>query len=171
VIVNEQPNRKLVRESDFRRYPIIGRDRVGFAPPYIAWKEPWAKEFFPGKIHSQDKDDFTYRMNQTLLFVARQDRHHGVIKLILWAENEPSFKNFLFQDDTGEWREGTREIVWPLEPALNRVRVRTRTNSGWLTHPSECHIFYKPAWWGIVSLPPASSRIPTYKPESDLSKP
>lgn len=164
VVINNGPVRRLAHETDFRRYPIVGRDRLSFTPTFLSWRGAPAKEFFPGKVQSQDSDDFAYRMNQTLIFVARQDKDLGVVKLILWAENEPSFKEFQFEDIDGSWKVCEREIVWPLEPGINRFRVRTRTTFGWLTYPSECDVFYKPAWWGIRPLQPAASRVPSYGP-------
>src|SRR5581483_942272 len=97
--------------------------------------------------HSEDRDDFSYRMNQNFIFVARRNPDRGMAKLILWPENTPGFQEFLFRINGGEWKEApSKEVFWALEPGHNEIEVRARTDGGWLTRISRCDIFYKPAW-------------------------
>lgn len=152
IIVDDQPRRQLRLEKDFHRYPIVGRNRITIASPYIAWKDSRAKEYFEDMPMSDDEDEFTYRMNQSFVFVARRNLKHGLAKLILWSENTPDFKEFLYRINGGEWKTSdSKEIFWALDPGRNEIQVRARTEAGWLTKISRCSIFYKPAWWGLLS--------------------
>ncbi len=161
--VNLKGPHKLVRESDYRKYPRIGQDKVGFTSNYIAWKQPGAGEQFKGMLQSDDHDDFNYRMNQSMIFVARTDAARGYAKIILWPENSPNFKEFEIdlQDGTG-WRPiPTKELLWAMRPGINKVHVRVKTEFGWVGPESRCEILFKPAWWGI--RPPSGPEVPSMK--------
>ena len=70
--------RVLVREPDYHRYPLIGRDSVGFSIPELGWKEPYAKEWLPGRFLSDDPQDFRYPFNQAFVFLA------GLVIFVGW---------------------------------------------------------------------------------------
>ena len=173
VHVNSTDLLKLVRLDYYHHYPMIGRDVIGFSSSYVAWKQPDAKEQFKDMLLSQDRDDFAYRMNQTIIFVARKDPSRGVAKLaILWPENSPSFKEFEVDlDDGGGWR------TMASERCVHGRSIRAKTrwpfasaprSAGW-GKPAECRLFFKPAWWGNPPRRPPPSFPPPRRIVSHFS--
>lgn len=146
VKVNHGPMFKLRHLEDYRQYPLIGRDDLALASPYLAWQDKSAVENFPDKPKSGDPDDFGYFFNQTMIFVSRRYPSDGRVKLQLEAENSPTFKGFQINLNGAGWQSiDVHKLSWPLKTGMNRLRVRIETNSGWLCTPSEMTIFYKPA--------------------------
>lgn len=145
VKVNHGPMFKLRHLEDYHQYPLIGRDDLALASPYLAWQDKIAAENFTDKPKSGDPDDFGYRFNQTMIFVARRYPNDGRVKLQLYAENSPTFKRFQINADNRGWQSiDMKKISWPLKPGLHRLSARVETASGWLCPPSQLTVFYKP---------------------------
>jgi hypothetical protein len=137
----------LVHESDYRRYPLVGRDQVTVISSFLGWNEPGASERFTDRPLSDDEDDFRYRMNQTMMHVGRVDAIHGRLKIALEAEGAPSFQAFWINVGPPGWMkiEGNR-LLWNLTPGRNRLLTRIETKGGWKGPVSELEAYYKPAY-------------------------
>lgn len=145
VPLNNGPLHKLRHLDDYHQYPLIGRDDLALASPYLAWQDKSAAENFPDKPKSGDPDDFGYFFNQTMIFVSRRYPTEGRVKLQLFAENSPTLKGFQIKLDGANWQSiDVHKLSWPLKPGMNRLSARVETLSGWLCPPSEMTIFYKP---------------------------
>jgi hypothetical protein len=145
-------HRVLGHESDYHRYPLIGRDSVGFSTPELAWKGQYAKEWLPGRPLSDDPHDFSYPFNQAFIFIAKRVSQKGFVKVALFPENSPTFGKFLCCMDEMKWEPlDSNEFFWHLKPGLNHCSVRIVTRFGWLGHPSSLTVFYKP---DLMASPP-----------------
>jgi hypothetical protein len=146
VIVDNGAPRKLTLNPDYRKYPYISRDSVGFTDPALAWKEKKATEFFSGKDYTNDQDNFRYVENQTIIFYSGS--HNGIAKIKLISENSETFKLFLISIDGTDWREANTSVIpWQLSPGLNKLSARVLTKFGWQGHISSVELFYKPGWF------------------------
>lgn len=151
--------RLLKHEADYHRYPLFGRDKFEYMLPELTPKISGAKEEFTGRQKSDDRENFSYRFNQALLFIVKRKATEGLVKVILHPENSPTFENFLLRTDQSNWEAlNSSEFFWRLKPGLNHLSVRIRTRFGWLGPVSSATVFYKPNLFALPhSSPPASS--------------
>jgi hypothetical protein len=147
--INEGQKRSLVHEADFRRYPLIGRDRLSIESPYLAWQIPDATEFFNNKPMTEDPDNFRYRLNQTIILPARRYPATGTMKLVLLSEDPGNgVPAFSFTFDNWQWQKATgNTIAWKLQPGTNTIQARIQTPFGWQGPISSIEVFYKPRWF------------------------
>lgn len=142
----------LRHQADYHQYPYVGRDDLGIGSVFLSWKNPHAKEFMEGRPKSDDPDDFRYHLNQTLIFRARRNPDKGNMKLVLLAEGSPTFDKYQIKINDADWQTiGTREVLWMLRPGMNTLSARIQTQFGWLGPVSSMTVFYKPAWWPLLS--------------------
>lgn len=134
---------KLVLQSDYKSYPYVGRDSIGFGTEFLAWKEDDATEYFDGKRHSDDPDDFRDVRNQTMIYFAKNKNNFTKIKL--HAENAPYFAGYLVSINNSPWQIAEKDIVlWTLKPGMNQISAKIKTRFGWEGKESYLKIFFKP---------------------------
>lgn len=134
---------KLVLQSDYKLYPYVGRDSIGFRTEFLAWKEDDATEYFDGKRHTDDPDDFRDVRNQTMIYFAKKSGN--IAKIRLYAENAPYFAGFLVSiDDSPSRLIEVNTVLWPLRPGINKISARIKTKFGWEGKESYLKIFFKP---------------------------
>jgi len=158
VVIQNGRKRVLAPESDYRRYPIVGKDKVGYGNYCLAWREGGEGASDPGRPSSAEFDDFRQARNQTVLFVADANEERGRLKLRLFTETAPEFAAFVGGPEGQAPAELTPHVVWSLRPGFNAFTARVKTAAGWLGPESRIRIFYKPSWLGNVSYRLASLR-------------
>ncbi len=137
--------RRIKLAGNYRSYPLVGRDRLYVKDVFLAYRTEGG-EIFEDRPYTYDADDFRRDMNQTLFRWAESPKEEGVVKLLLAAENSPSFKTFLVSTDGGAWAPFPEKVGVSLRPGVNEISARILTRDGWLGHPSSLKIFYKPPW-------------------------
>jgi len=153
--VNDGPWRELKREQNYKNYPFIGRDKLTIGSPYLAWKGAVSTETYKDRPLSDDPDDFAYVMNQSLIFIARSNDKKGLLKLVLFPENSPTFQKFLVNLDYSGWQEtDSRDVMWILKPGLNHLSARIKTKYGWRGPPSQLTVYYKPNFFAKLQEKP-----------------
>jgi hypothetical protein len=149
-IVNGK-RRVLHHENDYHLYPLVGRDNVGLLSAFVAWKNAGTNLFEPDRRKSNDPDDFSTKKNQTFLYYGRLDAPDNFIKVVLQAEDSPTFKNFLCSIDDGDWQPiQNGGVIWSLHFGMNSCAARIETVYGWQGPISRAVVFFKPAvfkWW------------------------
>ncbi|MBI2789560.1 MAG: transglutaminase domain-containing protein [Elusimicrobia bacterium] len=158
VVIHNGRKRALTLESDYRRYPLVGKERVGYGNYCLGWHEagkPAAEANWPV---SSEPDDFAQANNQTVLFVAEANEEQGVVKLRLMTETAPEFAAFVGGPEGQAAGELTSHVVWSLKPGINAFTARVKTAAGWLGPESRVKVFYKPSWLGSFSYRLASLR-------------
>ncbi|HCE97518.1 MAG: hypothetical protein A2021_09570 [Elusimicrobia bacterium GWF2_52_66] len=141
--------KKLAIESDYRNYPKAGRDKIVFDVVFLAWQEPHAKEYFPGKQASGDEGDFKDPFNQ-IMYIYETISARGLIKIKLEPQNCPSFKSFLInQDDAGYNEVAASILFWELNQGFNKLSVKVKTQYGWQGPERYIKVFYKRNWLKI----------------------
>jgi hypothetical protein len=145
-VVIDGKSRLLRHDPDYRHYPLVGRDRLGVVSSFLEWKTPDPTRLDDRPLTS-DADEFRYRMNQTLIRLARTDPVNGFVKVALTAENAATFDHFLINAGTPGWqRIKGNNLKWLLSPGFNRLRGRIETSGGWQGPVSEITVFYKPPY-------------------------
>jgi len=147
VIWQNGVHRKLVHEDDYRRYPLVGRDFVGYQDSFLAWQPAGSTDSWPGRLQSNDADDFWDLNDQTIIFVAEKDARRGLVKLKFLAQNSPEFQAFHRSTDNG-WQEESpvAETFWNLTSGFHTFSARVKTQSGWLGPESHVNVYYKSDW-------------------------
>ena len=146
VIVNGKEE-VLRHKNDFHDYPAVGHDDVGIKSAFLAWENSGFGLFQKTRPESGDPDDFSYRKNQSLIFLGRVDASHGWIKVILQKENSETYEKFLCKIDKDDWQDiPADEVLWELRPGLNKMAVRIQTHYNWQGPISRAIVFYKPSY-------------------------
>lgn len=152
VVIQNGKKRVLATEGDYHRYPIMGKDNVGYGNFCLAWRgrgEPAPAQNNPT---SNDRDDFRQPLDQTVIFVSRRSSSQGLVKLRLFTETTPEFSSFVGGPEGEAPAELAQKIVWNLRPGFNAFTARVRTSAGWLGPESRVSVFYKPSWIKELSL-------------------
>ena len=138
--------KRLVRTSDFRTYPRVGRDPLVISSDFLAWRDSEAEDSFPQRRETGDQDDFRYAINQTIIFLANQRLTDRVLKVALLSSNSPTFERFLIRSEkSADWLPTpSAAIKWRLRPGMNRLSARIETRHGWRGNISAMRVFYKP---------------------------
>lgn len=158
IVMQNGRRRTLALESDHRRYPLVGKEKVGYGNYCLGWKEDGAPAADPGRPASGDRDDFRQAQNQTILILADAIEDQGVVKLRLLTETAPEFEVFVGGPEGQAPGELTSHVVWSLKPGVNAFTARVRTAAGWLGPTSRIKVFYKPSWIKRASYRLASLR-------------
>ncbi len=138
-------HKTLSHESDYRKYPLIGRDDLVIGSAFRAWKNAGANEFHKGRPESADPDDFSYAKNQIILFLARKYPQIGRVKIVAEPTNSETFQEICGNlNDMGWVSVARKEIFWDLDPGRNKLECRVRTRFGWEGPIGEISLFYKP---------------------------
>lgn len=158
VMIQNGKKRVLALESDYRRYPLVGKERIGYGNYCLGWKEGEEAPADPASPHSGERDDFRQALNQTVLLVADEREDQGVLKLRLFTETAPEFQAFVGGPEGQAPGDLTPHIQWNLRPGFNAFTARVRTAAGWLGPASRINVYYKPSWTKAVSYRLASLR-------------
>jgi hypothetical protein len=140
---------KLVHEADFHKYPVLGRDQIGYGDMFLAWRAEGVDNPPTTKLTSDDPDDFRMIYNQTLIYVGTSNPEKGLLKLKLVAEQTPDFATFQFRTPQTDWADCNADVAWLLMPGINGMSARVKTTNGWTGPPAELKVFYKKNWLGI----------------------
>ncbi len=136
----------LVRASDYRTYPKIGKDQLIVTSEFLAWRSEDAEESFPERPETSDQDEFRYALNQTVIFLANERLTHRILRVALLGSNSPTFERFLIRSEEGtDWvpsPSGT--IKWLIHPGMNQLSARVETSDGWRGPVSRVGLYYKP---------------------------
>ena len=148
ISVNKGPYRPLTLQSDYRKYPLVGRDSVGFGEDFIAWDQEGETEFFYDKNRSHHADDFVSSFNQTMIYVGSDELNdNDSIRLSLKHENSPTFETFLCRSDRGSKFVPADEVMlWPLHQGFNTFYAKVRTRHGWEGPEASIKVFFKRSW-------------------------
>ena len=147
VIINKKPIRPLLIENDYKKYPYVGKDSIGFGEDFVEWNEEDQTEFFVDKMRSHDVDDFAAMWNQSMIYIGSKNSDTGMIKLRLEHENSSDMKCFLIQtDDNQIWKEADDLVLWKIHSGLNRLEAKIKTQHNWEGPESSILIFYKKRW-------------------------
>ncbi len=142
-IVHNGVKKTLLHQPNYHDYPHVGPDSLEIRTDVLAWKQPGASEFFTDREMSDDPDDFRHVENQTLIFIAKQDKSKGLVKIKLEAENSPTFKTFQVNIDHKGWIGSNDKVLWKLHPGFNKLFARILTKYGWQCPESAITLFYK----------------------------
>lgn len=157
VVIQNGKRRVLATESDYRRYPLVGKDKVGYGNFCLGWRED-GQPADPSRPASSERDDFRQAHNQTVLFVADTSEERGLVKLRLLTETAPEFQAFVGGPEGQAAAELSSHVVWSLRPGFNSFTARVKTAAGWLGPESRIGVYYKPSWTRKVSYRLASLR-------------
>jgi len=135
----------LVREADYRNYPVIGRDTLVFWNKYLVWRPRGDASPMTEGVVSFDPDDFRYPENQTVMLYQRCRGHEDRFFVRLVAENSSTFKGFQVRFGDGAWVKSPDRFDWTLNPGVNRLSCRILTSFGWTGPESRMSIFYWPS--------------------------
>lgn len=152
VVLQNGKKRVLATEGDYHRYPIVGKDKVGYGNFCLAWQGRGEPSPAPNNPTSGDRDDFRQALDQTIVFVSGRSSSQGRIKLRLFTETSPEFQAFVGGPEGQDPAVLTPQVVWSLKPGFNAFTARIRTAAGWLGPESRVHVFYKPSWTVNLSL-------------------
>jgi hypothetical protein len=158
VVIQNGRKRTLALESDYRRYPLVGKEKIGYGNYCLGWKEGREAPADPNAPVSGERDDFRQAHNQTVLLVADASDDQGLVKLRLLTETSPEFQAFVGGPSGQEPRELSSHVVWTLRPGYNSFRARVRTAAGWVGPESRVEVYYKPSWIKRASYRLASLR-------------
>lgn len=158
VVIQNGKSKVLATEADYRRYPVVGKDEVGYGNVCLAWRERGEPAPAQNNPTSSDRDDFRQALHQTVIFVSRRSSSMGLVKLRLFTETTPEFSAFVGGPEGEAPAELTQKIVWNLRPGFNTFTARVKTSTGWLGPESKVKVFYKPSWIKELSL--LSWRLP-----------
>jgi hypothetical protein len=151
VVVQNGKSRVLATEADYRRYPVVGKDEVGYGNFCLAWRER-DEPSAPNRPASSDRDDFIQALNQTIIFVSDSSSPQSLVKLRLFTETAPEFQAFVGGPEGEAPADLTQKIVWNLRPGFNTFTARVKTSTGWLGPESKVKVFYKPSWITELSM-------------------
>jgi hypothetical protein len=137
--------RRLKLEDDYRKYPLLGQDRVGYADDFVVWRTQKAPaDAPPNRRFTDDPQDLRDVFDQTLMFLAKTDADKGIAKVKLFAENAPEFETFVGRWQQGQYQRVGSEIVLELRPGLNRFSAAVKTKAGWTGPEASLTLYYKP---------------------------
>jgi hypothetical protein len=164
IVIQNGKQRRLAPESDYRRYPLVGKDQVGYGNYCLSWRDAGSPALDPSRPASNDIDDFRQPLDQTVIFVADRNDAEGRVKLRLFTETAPEFQSFVGGPQGQSPAELAPQVVWSLQPGFNTFTARVRTAAGWLGPESRISLYYKPSWIERLSvlgwrLPRASDRL------------
>ncbi|MDD5657698.1 MAG: transglutaminase-like domain-containing protein [Elusimicrobia bacterium] len=154
---NGRPMRLSVL-PDYRSYPMIGRDSIGFKNKFLAWGNP--NEHVPREdvVLSVSPEDFRSSRSRTFVTVAGKDARAGTVTLGLSSEQTQDFREFAAEYDGSRRDVGPGEIVLRLKPGRNVFTARALSKAGWPGPASRVAIFYNPGWSGCWRLTPRRFR-------------
>src|SRR2546425_793759 len=137
--------RRLLRASDYRTYPRIGRDRLEITSEFLAWRSKDTEESFPLRPETSDQDEFRYALNQTVILLANGRLTNRILKVALLSSNSPTFERFSIRsDESTAWVPNTSATIkWLLHPGMNELTARIETRDGWTGNISSIRLFYK----------------------------
>jgi hypothetical protein len=151
VVIQNGRKRLLAPGGDYRDYPVVGKDKVGYGNFCLAWRPNGQPPPETGNPVSEDRDDLRQDLDQTVIFFAGRHTSQGLVKLRLFTETAPEFAAFVGGPAGQPPAELTPHVAWSLKPGLNVFTARVRTAAGWLGPESRISVFYKPSWLGKVS--------------------
>jgi hypothetical protein len=137
---------KLVRASDYRTYPRVGKDPLVITSDFLAWRGNEAEDSSPQRPETTDQDEFRYAINQTIIFLANQRLTNRILKVAFLSSNSPTFERFLIRsEESADWVPMTSAMIkWRLHPGMNQLSARIETRHGWRGNVSSMRVFYKP---------------------------
>lgn len=135
----------LSRQSDYRRYPRVGRDRINYTARSLMWGDSKGRVPLDTFVLSNVRAEFDDPQNQTLLAVARRDARAGVLELDLRAHQAPDLAGFEVVHNGREFIVPQGKVLLSMAPGLNSVSARVKTRHGWLGPASSIKVFYKPS--------------------------
>lgn len=147
VVIRNGIKRTLALEDDFRRYPLVGKDKVGYGNYCLGWRDRGEPARQADNPASSDRDDFRQALNQTVVIFAGRSRSQGLVKLRLMTESAPEFQTFVGGPLGEAPGELTTHVVWSLRPGFNTFTARVKTAAGWLGPESRISVYYKASWF------------------------
>jgi hypothetical protein len=163
----------LAHKDDYRTYPLLGRDDIGYADEFLAWHITQSKDLWPPERPvTEDADNISDPYNQVFILVAERDPQQGIVKLRLLDENAPDMQSFRVSVDDNEWQTTetpNHEVFLSVKPGLHKYAVRIKTLHGWLGPESWVKIYYYQTNWlrKVFNAPDIALVIQANEAEAD----
>ncbi|OGR85002.1 MAG: hypothetical protein A2901_06035 [Elusimicrobia bacterium RIFCSPLOWO2_01_FULL_54_10] len=147
VVTVNGADRKLVLETDHKKYPYVGRDMVEFTAEILAWDQEGQTEKDSKRKRSNDPSDFRFPMNQTIIDVLALNQDKGEVRLGFRGVNSSSFVGFMvMKGNPGIWRESDANMLYKLKPGMNKFSCRIKSRFGRLGKIASIKLYYKANW-------------------------